>query len=106
MILQCLEIVSCFRLKPLAFACQAVGRDVLQIDILEAKPKQDWGFSAILPNLGTLPDEFTNYQRSHTKIDRVTGTGQCAWPQEFKHNATARTAYATASAGRALAAAR
>ncbi len=60
----------------------AMPGDVLQIDILEAKPKQDWGFSAILPNLGTLPDEFTNYQRSHTKIDRITGTGQCAWGSE------------------------
>ena len=37
----------------------AMPGDVLQVDILEAKPKQDWGFSAILPNLGTLPDEFT-----------------------------------------------
>ncbi|OUX76116.1 MAG: amidase, partial [Oceanospirillales bacterium TMED59] len=60
----------------------AMPGDVLQIDILDAKPKQDWGFSAILPNLGTLPDEFTNYQRSHTKIDRNAGKGHCAWGSE------------------------
>jgi acetamidase/formamidase len=35
--------------------------DVLQIDILDIKPNQDWGFVAIQPLLGTLPDEFTDY---------------------------------------------
>lgn len=53
--------------------------DVLQVEILDIELKQDWGFSAILPNLGTLPDEFHNYQRKHTMIDRQTGIGTCPW---------------------------
>ena len=53
--------------------------DVLQVEILDIELKQDWGFSAILPNLGTLPDEFTNYQRKHTLIDRQSKTGKCPW---------------------------
>ncbi|MFD1702903.1 acetamidase/formamidase family protein [Methylopila henanensis] len=42
--------------------------DTLQVDILEAKPTMDWGFVAILPLLGTLPDEFTDYETIHPKI--------------------------------------
>ena len=60
----------------------AMPGDVLQVDILEIRLKQDWGFSAILPNLGTLPEEFTNYQRSHTQIDINEGMGYCAWGSE------------------------
>ena len=35
--------------------------DVLQIDILDIQPNQDWGFCAIQPLVGTLPEEFTDY---------------------------------------------
>ncbi|MEM1345801.1 MAG: acetamidase/formamidase family protein [Pseudomonadota bacterium] len=47
--------------------------DVLQIDILEAKPAQTWGFTAILPLLGALPDEFTNYQHMFIEVDAEAG---------------------------------
>jgi acetamidase/formamidase len=47
--------------------------DVLQVDIVEAKPAQTWGFTAILPLLGALPEEFTNYQRMHIAIDAAAG---------------------------------
>ena len=53
--------------------------DVLQVDILEATPMQDWGFTAIMPWLGALPDEFTNYQRQHLTIDRAAGTCTVPW---------------------------
>lgn len=53
--------------------------DVLQVDILEATPMQDWGFTAILPFLGALPDEFTTYQRMHIAIDRAAGTCTLPW---------------------------
>jgi len=36
--------------------------DTLQIDILDVKVRQDWGFVSILPLLGTLPEEFTEYE--------------------------------------------
>jgi acetamidase/formamidase len=53
--------------------------DVLQVDILEVTPMQDWGFTAILPLLGALPDEYTNYQRLHIDIDRAAGTCTTPW---------------------------
>jgi len=36
----------------------AMPGDVLQVDILEARPRQDWGFAKILPLKGTLPEDF------------------------------------------------
>jgi acetamidase/formamidase len=51
----------------------AAPGDVLQVDILEATPMQDWGFTAILPLLGALPDEFTDYEHMHIAIDREAG---------------------------------
>ncbi|MEL7349203.1 MAG: acetamidase/formamidase family protein, partial [Pseudomonadota bacterium] len=51
----------------------AMPGDVLQVDILEAKPMQSWGFTAILPLLGALPDEFTNYQHMHIAVDEAAG---------------------------------
>ena len=46
--------------------------DVLQIDILDVKPNQDWGFVAIQPLLGTLPEEFTDYETLIVDIDVAT----------------------------------
>jgi acetamidase/formamidase len=53
--------------------------DVLQVDILETVPMQDWGFTAIMPWLGALPEEFTNYQRMFLSIDRAAGTCTTPW---------------------------
>jgi acetamidase/formamidase len=61
------------------FVRGAMPGDVLQVDILEATPLQDWGFTAILPFLGALPEEFTNYQRMFLKIDRQAGTCTVPW---------------------------
>ena len=41
----------------------AMPGDVLQIDILDVKVRQDWGFVAILPLLGTLPDARLHVQK-------------------------------------------
>lgn len=48
--------------------------DVLQVDILSVKVRQDWGFVSILPLLGTLADEFTDYETIHPKVDRSAST--------------------------------
>jgi acetamidase/formamidase len=60
--------------------------DTLQVDILEATPRMDWGFVAIMPLLGTLPDEFTDYETIHPAIDRARGTGEPQRPQAFGGN--------------------
>jgi len=57
--------------------------DTLQVDILDAAPSMDWGFVAILPLLGTLPDEFTDYETIHPSIDRARGTMKLPWGTEL-----------------------
>jgi len=52
--------------------------DALQVDILEATPRMDWGFVAILPLLGTLPEEF-DYETIHPTIDHVRNTCTLPW---------------------------
>jgi putative transposase len=40
---------------------------------------QDWGYTAILPFLGALPDEHINYQHLYISIDRTAGTCTLPW---------------------------
>ncbi len=57
--------------------------DTLQVDILDAAPTMDWGFVAILPLLGTLPDEFTDYETIHPVIDRARNVCTLPWGTEL-----------------------
>ena len=57
--------------------------DVLQIDIISVKVRQDWGFVAILPLLGTLPDEFTEYETIHPKVDHDRNVCVMPWGVEI-----------------------
>jgi acetamidase/formamidase len=57
--------------------------DALQIDILDVKIRQDWGFVSILPLLGTLPDEFTDYETIHPAIDRERNVCIMPWGTEI-----------------------
>lgn len=57
--------------------------DVLQVDILEVKTWMDWGFVAILPLLGTLPEEFTDYEFIHPTIDAARGVCTMPWGVEI-----------------------
>ena len=58
--------------------------DTLQVDILEAKPTMDWGFVSILPLLGTLPDDFTDYETIHPAVDLASNTMKLPWGTEIK----------------------
>ncbi len=53
--------------------------DTLQVDILNAAVRMDWGFVAILPLLGTLPDEFTEYETIHPTVDHARGVATLPW---------------------------
>ena len=53
--------------------------DALQIDILDVRVSQDWGFVSILPLLGTLPDEFTSYETIHPEVDHARGVCVMPW---------------------------
>jgi acetamidase/formamidase len=57
--------------------------DTLQVDILEAAPTMDWGFVSIAPLVGTLPDEFTEYETIHPAIDRARGVCTLPWGTEL-----------------------
>jgi acetamidase/formamidase len=57
--------------------------DALQIDILEVTPTMDWGFVSILPLLGTLPEEFTEYETIHPAIDRARNVATLPWGTEL-----------------------
>ena len=57
--------------------------DVLQVDILDVSVSQDWGFVAILPLLGTLPDEFTDYETIHPKVDHARNVCVMPWGTEI-----------------------
>ncbi|MDU6729046.1 MAG: acetamidase/formamidase family protein, partial [Bradyrhizobium sp.] len=57
--------------------------DTLQVDILDVKVSQDWGFVSILPLLGTLPDEFTDYETIHPKVDHERQVCIMPWGTEI-----------------------
>lgn len=53
--------------------------DVLQVDILSHEFPTDWGFISILPLLGALPAEFTEYETVHPRLDRAAGEWVMPW---------------------------
>ncbi|GAC1347335.1 MAG: acetamidase/formamidase family protein [Acetobacteraceae bacterium] len=57
--------------------------DTLQIDIIDAEVTMDWGFVAIMPLLGTLPEEFTEYETIHPVIDRARKVCILPWGTEI-----------------------
>lgn len=61
----------------------ALPGDVLQVDILDLRFRQDWGFVSIVPLLGTLPDEFTDYETIHPDIDAARGVCILPWGTEL-----------------------
>lgn len=58
---------------------QARAGDTLQIDILEVVPRQDWGYSEVLPLLGTLPDEFPEAELRIIDIDLAARVAKLPW---------------------------
>jgi acetamidase/formamidase len=50
--------------------------DVLQVDILDVKLRQDWGFNFIRPLGGTLPDEFPEGRILNIPLDREKMVGR------------------------------
>jgi acetamidase/formamidase len=61
----------------------AAPGDVLQIEILEHSFPCDWGYTCILPLLGTLPEDFDAYDIMHPDIDRARGVMVLPWGKEI-----------------------
>ncbi|MGD9829358.1 MAG: acetamidase/formamidase family protein, partial [Hyphomicrobiaceae bacterium] len=55
---------------------------VQQVDILEVKPRQAWGYNRIRPLAGALPDDFHETRLVHIPIDRARGVGLLSWGAE------------------------
>ena len=53
---------------PVAIAGAKPG-DVLQVDILDVRPRTNWGYNFIRPLSGTLPDDFPNMRVLHIPMD-------------------------------------
>ena len=65
------------------FVAGAEPGDTLQVDILDVTVSQDWGFVSILPLLGTLPDEFTDYETIHPEVDHARQVCTMPWGTEI-----------------------
>lgn len=61
----------------------AMPGDVLQVDILDHQFLIDWGFTSIIPLLGTLP-EFDTPKTIHPHIDRQRGYCSLPWGKDLK----------------------
>src|SRR4051794_16975159 len=53
--------------------------DVLQIEILDVRLRQDWGYNLIRPLAGTLPDDFHETRLLNIPLDRDRMVGRLPW---------------------------
>ncbi len=63
---------------PVAIAGAEPG-DTLEVRIDAVEPNNDWGYCAIRPLAGTLPEDFPERYVSHIAVDRVAGTCKPDW---------------------------
>jgi acetamidase/formamidase len=56
---------------------------VLEVRILDVKLRQDWGYNAIRPLVGTLPDDFHETRVIHIPLDGKRGVGRLPWGLEL-----------------------
>jgi acetamidase/formamidase len=57
--------------------------DVLQVDILDIRVTQDWGFNFIRPLSGTLPDDFPEPRLTNIPLDPDRGVARLPWGLEL-----------------------
>jgi acetamidase/formamidase len=53
--------------------------DVLEVDILDIKLRQDWGFNLFRPLMGTLPDDFPDFRMINIPLDEKRMVGRMPW---------------------------
>jgi acetamidase/formamidase len=63
---------------PIAVDGAAVG-DVLEVEILDIKLRQDWGWNLIRPLSGTLPDDFHETRLINIPLDEQRMVGRLPW---------------------------
>jgi acetamidase/formamidase len=57
----------------------AKAGDMLQVDILDIKFRQDWGYTTIRPLLGTLPNDFDEVETAIIDIDIQNNVARLPW---------------------------
>ena len=57
--------------------------DVLEVEILDIKLRQNWGYNMIRPLSGALPDDFTENTLIHIPLDKAKNTGKLPWGLEL-----------------------
>jgi acetamidase/formamidase len=67
---------------PIAIEGAKAG-DVLEVDILEVKLRQDWGYNVIRPLAGILPDDFSEPRLIHIPLDAERMVGHMPWGLEL-----------------------
>src|SRR6202163_4763803 len=63
---------------PIAVAGAAPG-DVLEVEILDVRLRQDWGYNLIRPLAGTLPDDFHEARLINIPLDQERMVGRLPW---------------------------
>jgi acetamidase/formamidase len=63
---------------PIAIA-NAMPGDMLEVRIDAVEPGADWGWTTVLPMLGTLPQEYFQRDISFISVDRKARTAQLPW---------------------------
>jgi acetamidase/formamidase len=53
--------------------------DVLEVEILDVRLRQDWGWNLIRPLAGTLPDDFHETRILNIPLDRERMVGRMPW---------------------------
>lgn len=61
----------------------AMPGDELIVEVLAMELAQDWGWNAMKPGKGTLPDDFPQARRIHVAIDRQRGIVTMPWGLEL-----------------------
>lgn len=67
---------------PVAIAGAEPG-DLLEVRIDAVEPNNDWGYCAVRPLAGTLPEDFPERYVSHIAVDRAAGTCKPEWGPEL-----------------------
>lgn len=67
---------------PIAIAGAEPG-DTLEIRIDAIEPGANWGYNAIAPLMGTLPEDFPDRVLMHIAVDKAAGTCRLPWGTEL-----------------------
>lgn len=67
---------------PVAIAGAEPG-DMLEVQIEAIEPNNDWGYCAVRPLAGTLPEDFPDRYVSHIAVDKARGVCKPEWGPEL-----------------------